>query len=68
MNEDELYELKGQIDALQIVVSMLLNDLSDQQRRDYADRLHVMEKSARSRGALSSTLETLRAFRETISG
>jgi hypothetical protein len=68
MDQEELYELKGQIEGVQMVLSAALNGLSGFDRQEIAGRLQEIEDAARKRGAHAQMIETVRAFRETLSG
>jgi hypothetical protein len=61
VNEEEQFEMQGQIDGLKIIVSSLLLALPDQMQ--FALRFKELEVLARKQNALPSTLETLRWFR-----
>jgi len=63
--DDEVAELRSQIDGLKIVLAVALNILPP---KDVAERLRLMEDTARQSNMQSGTIEMIREFREKWNG
>ena len=62
MDDERYLELQAQIQGLQAVLSVALNLLPDHEL--LAERLRLLEETARRQNLMSGTIEVLKEFRE----